>query len=322
MKSLHFLAFLVLVSAAWPATARDLRSSDAFPSDHPTVRAVEFMGEAVRGRTEERLTISRRTEGEQDSDSFVIGQVRNGSLDMARVNLNALSVSVPGSVLPTLPFVFKSTEHMRRTLDGPVGDDILAALERQGLIGLCFYDGGTRSFYSRSKPIRSAVDLKGLKVRVQRGDSSAIFLRALGAEPVTVPMAQVKMALQTGVIDAADGDWASYVAGDHHTVAPFYSLTEHSRPPSVLVFSQRTWRTLSPADQKVLREAARESVGYMRSLIGDYEAAARRRAEAAGVRIEENVDRQSFIDAMVPLYSVVVEEARLQDTMTRIQANQ
>lgn len=322
MTSLRVFTVLLLLSAVWPAAARDLRSSDAFPSDHPTVRAVEFMGEVVRERTQDRLTISRRAENEQDSDAFIIGQVRNGTLDMARVNLNALNVSVPGSVVPTLPFLFKSTEHMRRTLDGSVGDEILAALERQGLIGLCFYDGGLRSFYSRSKPILSAADLKGMKVRVQRGDSSAIFLRALGAEPVTMPMAQVKMALQTGVIDAADGDWGSYVAWDHHTIAPYYSLTQHSQPPSVLIFSQRTWRTLSAADQKILRDAARESVGHMRSLIDEYEATARGRAMAAGVRIEENVDRKSFIDALVPLYPTVVEEAHLQDTVTRIQAGQ
>jgi tripartite ATP-independent transporter DctP family solute receptor len=322
MASPRVLALLFVLTAACSASARDLRVSDTFPIDHPTVRAVEFIGDALRERTRGRLVILRRAENDQDSDSFIVGQVRNGALDMARINLNALNVSVPGSVLPTLPFVFKSRDHMRRTLDGPVGEEILASLERQGLIGLCFYDGGTRSFYSRSRPIRSAADLKGLKVRVQRADSWAILLRALGAEPVTVPMTQVRAALQAGVVDATDGDWATYMAGEHHSVAPFYSLTEHSQPPSVLIFSQRTWRTLSAADQKLLREAARESVGYMRGLIDDYESGARKRAEAAGVRIEENVDRRSFIEAMVPLYSAVVEESNLRGTMTRIQAEQ
>lgn len=317
----NVLAILFAASVAGPAMARDLRVSDTFPADHPTVRAVAFMSDTLQERTKGRLAIVRRAENEQDSDSFIIGQVRNGVLDMARVNLNALNVSVPGSVVPTLPFVFKSADHMRRTLDGSVGDEILASLERQGLIGLCFYDGGTKSFYSRSRPIHSVADLKGLKVRVQRADSWAILLRALGAEPVTIPMSQMRAALQAGVVDAADGDWASYVAGDHHSVAPFYSLTEHSQPPSVLIFSQRTWRTLSAADQKLLRDAARESVAYMRGLIDDYEAAARQRAEKAGVRIEESVDRKSFIDAMVPLYSSVVEEAQLQGTVSRIQAD-
>lgn len=320
MPSLRLLSLLFVLAVAAPASGRDFRSSDSFPADHPTVRAVAFMGDVVRERSNGRLTLSPRAESDQDSESFVVGQLRNGMLDMARVNLNVLNGSVPGSVLPTLPFVFKSTEHMRRMLDGPVGEEILASLERQGLIGLCFYDGGIRSFYSRTRPIHSVADLKGLKVRVQKADSWAILLRSLGAEPVAMPMAQVKAALQTGVIDAADGDWSSYVAGRHYEAAPFYSLTRHSQPPSVLVFSQRVWRTLSQQDQDLLRQAARESVGHMRSLVDAYDADARRQAEAAGVRIDDEVDRKSFTDALVPLYSVVVEEARLQDFVSRIQA--
>lgn len=320
MALLRVLVLLLAMSAG-PAAGRDLRSADALASDHPTVRATEFMSDFLRERTQGRLTISRRGEYARHSDSFIIGQVRNGVLDMARVNVSALNVAVPESVLPTLPFIFKSTEHMRRTLDGPVGMEILAALEHQGLIGLCFYDGGTRSFYSRSRPIRNVADLKGLKVRVQGADSWAILLRSLGAEPVTMPMTQVRAALRAGVIDAADGDWASYVSEGHYRVAPFYSLTRHSQPPSVLIFSQRTWRTLSAQDRKLLREAARDSVGQVRGMIESYEMAARRRAEAAGVRIDEDVDRNSFVKAIVPLYSTMVEEANLQDTMTRIQAD-
>ena len=320
MATLRILILLLVAATVWPATARELRSSDAFPAGHPTVRAVAFMGDLLRERTSGRLTISSLGSDALDSESYTVAQLRNGTLDMARVNLNVLNSLVRGSVLPTLPFLFKSTEHMRRTLDGPVGADILAALQHHGLVGLCFYDGGKRSFYSRSHPIRSVADLKGLKVRVQRSDSWAILLRALGAEPVMMPIGQVRAAFEAGAIDAADGDWASYVAGGHQDVAPFYSLTEHSQPPSVLVFSLRVWRTLSAADQKLLREAARESVGHMRDLVDDYEATSRQHAEAAGIQIDENVDRQSFTDAMVPLYPIVIEESRLQDAVTRIQA--
>ena len=316
------LTVLLAILIASPACAQNLLASDTFPIDHPTVRAVAFMDELVQARTGGRIGIMRRAGGKRDSDSFVIGQVRNGSLDMARVNLAALNGAVPDSVLPTLPFVFKSPEHMRRTLDGPVGHEILASLEPHGLIGLCFYDGGTRSFYSRSGPIRSVNDLKGLKVGVQAIDGWGTLLWALGATPVMVPMAQMRAALQAGVVDAADGDWATYVAQDHHSVAPFYSLTAHSQPPSVLIFSQRTWRTLSAADQELLREAALKSVGGMRDLMDGYQAAARRRAERAGVSITEDVHRMSFIKAMVPLYSRVLDEPYLLDVMSRIQADQ
>ena len=130
MATLRILILLLVVSTVWPATARELRSSDAFPAGHPTVRAVAFMGDLLRERTSGRLTISSLGSDALDSESYTVAQLRNGTLDMARVNLNVLNSLVRGSVLPTLPFLFKSTEHMRRTLDGPVGADILAALQR------------------------------------------------------------------------------------------------------------------------------------------------------------------------------------------------
>lgn len=316
------VAILVAIPGGGPVAARDFRSSDVFPSDHPSVLAVAHLGDRLRERSNGRLTISHLGENDSETENFTVGQVRNGMLDMARVNVNVLNVSSPGTVVPTLPFLFKSREHMRRTLDGPVGQEILAGLERHGVIGLCFYDGGVRSFYSRGRPIRSAGDLKGLRVRVQKADSWAAFLQGVGAEPVMMPLGQVPAALQTGVIDAADGDLAVYVAGRHFAAAPYYSLTRHSQPPSVLVFSAQVWRTLPPDDQRMIRESAQESVAYMRTLIDQYEDLMQARAKAAGVRIVDDVDRDSFVNALVPLYSSVVEESRLQDAVTRILADQ
>lgn len=312
--------FLALTGS--PAGAREFRSSDVFPATHPTVLAASHMSDLLRRRSNGRLVITTLGQNASDSESFTIGQVRIGSLDMARVNLNVLNAAIPGTVVPTLPFLFSSVDHMRRTLDGPTGDRILASLERHGLIGLCFYDGGIRSFYSSTRPIRSAADLKGLNIRVQRSDSWAVLLRGLGAQPVMMPSNQVRAALETGVIDAADGDIATYVAGRHQMGAPYYSLTRHSQPPSVLLFSAQVWRTLSIADRQMIREAARQSVHFMRARMVDHEAAAYAQARASGARIVEDVDRRSFIDAMVPLYPMVVEEARLLDTVKDIKADQ
>lgn len=313
---------MAVIAVATPALARDFRSSDAFPPDYPTVQAVAHMGDRLRERSNGRLSISSLGENDPESESFKVAQVRNGTLDMARVNLNVLNSATPGTVIPTLPFLFKSTDHMRRTLDGPVGQEILAGLERHGFIGLALYDGGVRSFYSRNRPIRNAADLKGMNVRVQKADSWEVFLRGLGAKPMMMSMGQVQAALRTGVIDAADADLPTYVAGGHHAVAPYYSMTQHSQPPSVLIFSARSWRVLSVDDQKMIRDAARESVDFMRARIDAHNARARAQAEAAGVKIVDDIDRESFLNALVPLYSSVVEEACLQDTVTRIQADQ
>lgn len=314
MATVRALTLLLAMATAWPGSARDLQAWDFVPSDHPAVRSLAFMNEFLQERLQGGLTIVRRVGNEHDTDSFVIGQVRNGTLDMARVNLAALNVSVQGSLLATLPFAFGSREEMWRALDGQAREDILAGLQREGLVGLSLYDGAARSFYSRSQAIRTVEDLKGLKVRVQSVGGWARVLQRLGAEPVVIPRAQTKAALLAGVVDAADGDWATYMDEGHYEAAPFYSLTRHAHPPSVLIMSERTWRSLSRAEQTMLREAARASAVYKRGLVDEYEAELRQRAAASGVRIHEDVDRKSFRDAMVPL---AMDEAKLQKAMPR-----
>lgn len=312
MAPFRVLAALLAMTIAWPSSARDLQAWDFVPSHHPAARSLAFMNEFLKERAPGGLTITRRVGTEHHTDSFVIGQVRNGSLDMARVSLAALNVSVPGSILATLPFAYSSREDVRRALDGQAGEDILAALERQGLIGLCLYDGAARSFYARSRAIRTVEDLKGLKVRVQNVDGWARALQILGAEPVVIPRVQTKAALLAGVVDAADGDWATYVDEGHYEAAPFYSLTRHAQPPSVLIMSERTWRTLTETEQTMLREAARASVVHLRAMADEYEAAIRERASASGVSIQDDVDRKSFRDVMVPL---AVDEAHMRKAM-------
>ncbi len=122
-----------------PAGARDFKSSDIFPASYPTVRAVAYMGDLMRERSGGRLNLSDLGADDQTTESFTLGQLRNGTLDMARVNIAALNSAAPATVVLTLPYLFRSTAHERRVLDGPIGEEILASLERAGFIGLCFY---------------------------------------------------------------------------------------------------------------------------------------------------------------------------------------
>ena len=168
-----------------------------------------------------------------------------------------------------------------------------------GFIGLAFYDGGLRHFYSVKQAIRTPADSKGLRVRVQQADIWTNMLRAVGAQPVVVPTDRVYLKLQSGVIDASEQNWPSYVTLRHYHVAPYLSLTGHSMTPAVLVFSKRVWDTLSAGEQTIIRDAARDSVPIMRRLWDDYEVAAERTAEKAGAKIVRDVDRKAFADQLV-----------------------
>ena len=322
MRSAGVLGVLLAIFAVLPADARDFRSSDIYPFDYPTVQAVVRVDKLLRERSEGRLGITVLGHNDRDSESYTVAQLRNGMLDMARVNLAVLNSTVPVTAVPSLPYLFKSTTHARRILDGPIGEEILASLESQGLIGLCFYDGGPRHFYSSKRAVRTPADLKGMKVRVQQSDMWARMIRGLGAEPVGVPTDRVYLTLQSGLVDAAENNWPSYVSLRHYHVAPYFSLTEHSMAPAVLVFSKRIWDTLSTDDQAIIRAAAQDSVPLMRRLWDDHETSGRKTVEAAGGEVVADVDKKAFADALQPLYPTIIEDARLRSMVRSIQSEE
>jgi len=316
-------AIAALLSLAWlasPAWARDLRLADASPPGSPTVEAADYMNRLVRERTQGRHSIEIRP-ADRDSENFTIASVRNGMLDMARVNLAGLNSRVPTTIVPTLPYLFRSTAHMRRVLDGPIGEEILASLSSAGLVGLCFQDAGVHSFYSTTKAIRRADDMRGLTVRVQASSTSVAVVRALGATPVPMPFARVQAALQTNAIDAAGDNWTTYVTSGHFKLARRYSLTKHSMAPGVLVVSKIVWDQLPPADRAIIRAAAKESAVRMRARFDVIELETRRIAEEDGVEVIDDVDRKSFADVLVPLYPTLLGDQKLLDMVKHIRAD-
>jgi tripartite ATP-independent transporter DctP family solute receptor len=302
---------LVLASLAASARAREFRFEDNQPAEAPTVQAVAHIHELLKERTKGRLGI-KVSPGDKDSETLTIGQIRTGLLDMARVNLSGFHTLVPSTVVPSLPFLFGSTSHMRRVLDGPIGQQILASMEAEGVIGLCFYDLGSRSLYSARKPIRQVDDMNGLSVRVQPSDIWIEMVKAMGAKPVALPFDRVAAAMRAGAVDIAENNWPTYVASGHHQTARYYNLTEHSMTPGVLVFSKKVWSELSPTDRRLMREAARDSVFHMRTRLDAYEVTARVKAEASGVQVIDGIDRKSFADVLIPLYPRLLPNPGLQ----------
>jgi tripartite ATP-independent transporter DctP family solute receptor len=315
--SIGFL--LVGLGLATAARADEFRSVDTYPANYPTVQAVVQMDKLMRQRSAGRYGITLLARDEHHTESDSVALLRSGKLDMARVNISALDGNRMAAIVPSFPFLFRSTAHMRRVLDGPIGDEILASLEADGLVGLCFYDAGPRSFYSATRPIRSAADLKGMKVRVQQSELWVALARALGAEPVTLRFELVSTALKDGTVEAADNNWPTYVSARHYNVAKYFSPTEHSMAPAVLLFSKVVWDRLSPEDQGLVRGAAKDSVVRLRSLWDDYNAATRKTVEEAGGEVVADVDRKSFADALVPLNADLLSDSRSRDMVRRIQ---
>ncbi|MHB1103233.1 MAG: TRAP transporter substrate-binding protein [Devosia sp.] len=298
-----------------------LRSSDTHPDGYPTVEAVKYFGQLVEERTQGRYKIEVYHSAQLGQEADTVEQVRTGVIDLNRVSLGPWNGLIPETTVPSLPYIFRSVDHARKVMNGPIGDEILAAFEPYGVIGLAFYDGGARSFYNSKKPINSMADLQGMKFRVMQSDIFVDMVSALGAAATPMPYGEVYSGIETGVIDGAENNFPSYDTAKHAEVAKYYSLDEHLIVPEVFVMSKVVWDTLSPEDQEIFRVAAKESVLKQYELWDAQVEKSRALVEASGSTIT-TPDKQPFIDAMKPVYDKHVTDPKLRDLVARIQATE
>lgn len=307
-------AGLALAGCAQAIGDRPLRAADTHPEGYPTVEAVNWFGRTLAERSGGRLRVRNYAGGQLGEEKDTLEITIFGGLDLNRVNLAPLNAVAAETTVPALPFLFRSTEHMRRAMDGAAGEAILQSLTPHGLHGLCFYDSGARSFYNTRRPIRRPEDLRGLKIRVQNSDVFVAMVAALGADPTPMGYGEVYQALVQKVIDGAENNWPSYQDSRHYEPARFYALTRHVMAPEVLVMSARAWKALTSTDRDLVRNAARESVPIMRGLWEAREAKARAELLAGGVQVVEDLDRAAFERAMEPVWDRFVrspEQKRL-----------
>ncbi|HMO06321.1 MAG TPA: TRAP transporter substrate-binding protein [Paracoccaceae bacterium] len=312
----------VALSGAALACEITFKSSDTHPEGYPTVAAVEHMGALMQERSGGRLCVEVFHSAQLGEEKDTIEQTQFGVIDFNRVSMGPFNNLIEETKVVSLPFIFRGTDHMHRVMDGPIGDEILAAFEPHGFVGLAYYDGGSRSFYNRSKPITSIEDLAGMKIRVMQSDVFVDMMTALGANATPMPFGEVYSAIQTGVIDGAENNWPSYESTGHFEVAGYYTLNQHLIVPEVLVMSKVSWDKLSAEDQAIVRQAAKDSIGVNRELWAAREKVSEEKVRAAGAQVIDNIDKTPFIEAMVPVYQKHANTPALKSLVERIQATE
>ena len=312
------LSLSIAAALTSQVSALEFRSAEVHPDDYPTTVAVKQMGETLKKLTNGKHSITVFSGGKLGNEKDSIEQTKIGAIAMTRINVAPMNNICAPTMVPTMPFLFRSPEHMRKVLDGPIGEEILKSCEPQGFIALAFYDSGSRSIYSVKKQIKSLADVKGMKIRVQQSDLWVALLEAMGANATPMPYGEVYTALKTGLVDAAENNYPSYDSSRHYEVAKFYAKTEHSMAPEMLLFSKKIWDTLTPDDQKAIRQAAKESVPVMRKLWDEREAKSLATVVAGGATVTE-VDKASFQAAMKPVYDKFIADPKLKDLVKRIQ---
>ncbi len=294
-----------------------LRAADVHVESYPTVVAMRQMNDTLQRESGGRIQIDVYHAGQLGRESDTINLARFAALDIVRVNMAALNNPFPATRILSLPYVFDNVAHMRRSLDGDIGADILRSFSTRGLVGLAFYDSGARCFYNTRHPVRTPEDLKGLKIRVPPSDIFMSLARALGANPTPLSYGEVFSALQSGLIDGAENNWPSFLSSRQFEVARYWSQTEHSYSPEALLMSQSRYLALSSRDRDMVLQAARDSVAPMRAHWDRTEAEARQRVIASGVQ-EIDVDRQAFRRAAEPMLHQFLQQPELKRLYQRI----
>lgn len=321
----RLLTIACLVSSAGVTVAADsliLRTAETHPADYPTALAISHMGVLLEEWSEGELAIKLYSGGQLGEEKDTLEITIFGGIDLNRINMAPLNSIVPETTILGLPFLFRSTAHLRATLDGAIGEEILASFEPYGLIGLAYYDSGARSFYNNKRSIASPADLEGLKIRVQNSELSVAMVEALGANPTPMGFGQVYESLLLGTIDGSENNWPSYESTGHYEAAGHYTLTRHTMMPEVLVMSKHRWDKLSTEQQALIRRAAKASVGYMRQQWDERVLAAQAKVFKAGVEVISEPELGPFVEAMQPVYQQFVITEDMRHLVERIQAVQ
>src|SRR6185503_2395731 len=300
-----------------------LKASDVHPEGYPTVAAVESMGKTLEKATNGRVTVQMFPSMQLGGEKEAIEQAQVGAIALARVSVGALGPVVDQLNVFNLPYVFRNTEHMRKVIDGPIGQELLDKVTNsgKGLVGLCWMDAGARNFYDTKKPIKNIADLKGQKIRVMGNPMFVAMANAMGANGVPLGYDQVFTSLQTGVIDGAENNPPSFVFDNHYQVAKSYTIDEHLIVPEMLVMSKKIFDSMSKDEQAAVKKAAREAQMEERKLWEKYEADAMEKAKKTGIQIIQvsDADKKKFQEAVKPVwdkygpkYAAMIK--RIQDT--------
>lgn len=280
-----------------------LRLAETQTETYPaTMGAIEF-ARLVEERTEGRIKIEVFTGGQLGGDEqAILEQVQFGAIDFTRVNFAPMTEFAPILNLLQMPYLFTDADHMHKVIDSEIGKELLDSVEAGNFIGLALYDAGTRNFYNSVRPVKTVEDMKGLKIRTTQSQLIVDMVEALGASATPMAFGEVYSSLQTGVIDGAENNWVSYDQNSHYEVAKYISLDGHTAPPEILVCSKMVFDKLSPEDQQILRECAKESELWERGKYGEIEQEAIDKVVAAGSEVNELEDREGFVKAVEPLY--------------------
>jgi tripartite ATP-independent transporter DctP family solute receptor len=262
------------------------------------------MAKYVEEKTNGAIKIEVYNNSVLGQEKETIEQTQTGAIHFIRVGINPLSSLNPLMNALAMPFLFRDRDHMFKVLDGPIGQEIAESLKGQHLLGLCWLDAGFRNFYNSQRSISTPADMVGLKIRVQESALMMDMIRFLGAQPTPMAYGEVYSGIQNGVVHGAENNWPSYITAAHYEVAKYFTVDGHMSSPEMILINTEVWNSLTPAEQKIIKDGAAEGARVERAEWLAAEQKYEAQARAAGSIITEltPAQHQLFENALAPLY--------------------
>lgn len=312
-------AVFLLLSCSSADETVVLKLGHGLDSSHPVHKGMVRMAELVAENSKGEMRVDIYPNEQLGTERETLELLQIGSLDITKVSSAVMESFTPIYNIFSVPFLFINDDHMYEILDGPIGQRILDASKAYRIVGLSYYDAGTRSFYTNDRPIRKPEDLRGMSIRVQESASAVRMVNTLGGSATPISWGELYTALQQGVVGGAENNPPSFYLSRHYEVSKYYSLNEHTALPDILVISEHTWENvLNDQQRSIVQEAASESVPYQRELWAQASKDALAAVEEAGVEIIYP-DRELFMEASQPYYDQLRNQPEVYELMLEIQ---
>ncbi|MDA0750140.1 MAG: TRAP transporter substrate-binding protein [Verrucomicrobia bacterium] len=278
-----------------------LRMAHTLDTSHPVHAAMEHMAAHLTKASAGQMELKIYPGSQLGSERETIELLQLGAIDLVKTSTSPLEGFIPGMGVFGIPYVFRSEEHFWNVLNGDIGKRLMQLGMDKKLRGLCYYDAGSRSFYTKEKPIQSPADLKGLKIRVQNSQTSIRMIEAMGGSATPIAFGELYTALDQGVVDGAENNPPSLLTSRHYEVCKYYSLDEHTMVPDIVLIGTETWDRLTEEQRGWLQDAADSSVTFQRNLWKQKTQETMDKLKEGGVEIIRP-DKKPFQDAVKELH--------------------
>ncbi|CAO3431841.1 TRAP transporter substrate-binding protein [Azospirillum endophyticum] len=292
MKSLLaglLLPGLLFAGAAGAAEYKERSVKFAFQNvkEHPQGQGAQKFADIVEAKSGGKIKVKLFPGGTLGGDVQTVSAMQGGIIEMSVMNAGILVSQAKEFALVDLPFLFNSATEADALLDGPVGEQLMAKLPEKGLVGLGFWDLGFRNLTNNRRPVKTAADIAGLKIRVIQTPIYIDIFKALGANPVPLAFPELYSALETGTVDGQENPAKTIELTKFNEVQKYMTVTRHIYNPQSLIVSKKFWDTLNADEKTLFQSAAAEATVFQRKLSRDQEADALASLKSKGMVIDE-----------------------------------